>query len=774
MNPFVLDLIAKVSFILVVGLFVAGAMRAAAPSVRHLVLSATIASTLALPVVMLLSPRWDIPLLPASEAASASGANAGSIPAAVRSSKSSKVPPTSGDLSAQSAVAAHTSIEPQIAAASPGLPLTARSIALVWALGFTVVIGWLVAGRIRLHRIGKMSWGLTGDEWTRMLGEECHNAGVDRTVQLCSSSIVSTPLTWGWRAPIILLPEDALDWPEDHRRIVLRHELAHVARSDALSQLLAGFVCALYWFHPLVWVTERRLRAECERACDDKVVAQGTPAPEYAAHLLEVARSARAFGAPGFLSVAMARPSQLEGRLLAVLNGSRARAAVSRTARSVAIAGSLLVLLSLAAFRPVPKPIIIMSPKAVQLNVSAPIAMGPGSSMPRSSGSANSTALAYRLDSTVSMNVLVRSGGTLDLDLKTGGEVTISGSDRSDVSVRGSLGGRDWRRTEVRLVTTDGGARLESYFRESSNNQSTRHRFDISVPRNFNVQLRSSGGSLSIENVTGTFTGSTGGGEINIRGASGRADLSTGGGDIYVSDSKLAGNVSTGGGMVRFIGVDGNVKGASGSGPVIYSNSTSSASAKSEATKSGKSSTTYTTNDGRKQSFVSSGGITMNSGGGAISVPSAPDGAHVTTGGGRIRIGPSGGQVYAVTGGGDIDVGPATGSVEAVTGAGDVSIELKGADSHSVRVTSGTGEVDLIVPANLNATLELETAYTNRLGHKTQILSDFPVSVTETSAWDDTNGTPRRYVRVRQNIGRGGAVIKVRTVNGNIRLRRGG
>src|SRR5690349_4921947 len=97
---------------------------------------------------------------------------------------------------------------------------------------------------------------------------------------------------------------------------------------------------------------ERRLRAECERACDDQVVSLGTPAADYAAHLLEVARSARAFGAPGFLSVAMARPSQLEGRLLAVLNGSRRRFTASRRERLAAIGISLLVMVPLAAFRP--------------------------------------------------------------------------------------------------------------------------------------------------------------------------------------------------------------------------------------------------------------------------------------------------------------------------------------------------------------------------------------------------------------------------------------
>jgi hypothetical protein len=69
--------------------------------------------------------------------------------------------------------------------------------------------------------------------------------------------------------------------------------------------------------------------------------------------------------------------------------------------------------------------------------------------------------------------------------------------------------------------------------------------------------------------------------------------------------------------------------------------------------------------------------------------------------------------------------------------------------------------------------LELETAYTENHGRKTRIVSDWPLSITETNEWDDSYGTPRKYVRVRQNIGRGGGVIRVRTVNGNVELKRG-
>jgi DUF4097 and DUF4098 domain-containing protein YvlB len=318
------------------------------------------------------------------------------------------------------------------------------------------------------------------------------------------------------------------------------------------------------------------------------------------------------------------------------------------------------------------------------------------------------------------------------------------------------------------------------------------------VPKSFDVRVKSSGGSVSITGVDGRFTGNTGGGEINIQKSNGDVDLRTGGGDIYVSDSNVNGSVATGGGVVKIQRVNGNLVGSSGSGPVVYSQSTRNHSGYgfgsgngggkgdldvSTSVSVGRSTTSYIHLDpvgkpvnGSFPTSASTGssyyGIMMNAAGGPLSLPSAPNGALVKTGGGRIRIGPSGGLVSAVTGGGDIDIGPAAGSVEAHTGAGRVAIELKGPDLHAVDVTSGKGDVVLEVPANLNATLELETAYTDNLGHKTRIISDWPFTTTETANWDSTNGTPRRYVRARQNIGKGGAVIRVRTVNGNIVLQK--
>ena len=133
------------------------------------------------------------------------------------------------------------------------------------------------------------------------------------------------PMAFGTRRPSILIPAIADTWPDDRRRAVVLHELAHVARYDCLTQTLAFAACAMYWFHPAVWWVARRLRIERELACDDRVIAAGTQPREYAGHLLEIAYSFGGHRAPA-LAVSMARPRQLEGRMLAALDAARNRA----------------------------------------------------------------------------------------------------------------------------------------------------------------------------------------------------------------------------------------------------------------------------------------------------------------------------------------------------------------------------------------------------------------------------------------------------------------
>jgi hypothetical protein len=74
--------------------------------------------------------------------------------------------------------------------------------------------------------------------------------------------------TIGWRRPILLLPADWQTWTETERRVVIAHELAHVARRDYLLVLIARFATAVHFYQPLVLWLARQLRVQQELAAD--------------------------------------------------------------------------------------------------------------------------------------------------------------------------------------------------------------------------------------------------------------------------------------------------------------------------------------------------------------------------------------------------------------------------------------------------------------------------------------------------------------------------
>jgi TonB family protein len=104
---------------------------------------------------------------------------------------------------------------------------------------------------------------------------------------------------------------------------------------------------SLNWWNPLAWSAWREFLKERERATDDLVLNTGARASDYAGHLLEVARTMQSAPATAWAAVAMARRSQLEGRLLAILDLGVKRHAPGRVA---ALAVMLLAIAAVAPF----------------------------------------------------------------------------------------------------------------------------------------------------------------------------------------------------------------------------------------------------------------------------------------------------------------------------------------------------------------------------------------------------------------------------------------
>jgi beta-lactamase regulating signal transducer with metallopeptidase domain len=756
-------LLMKVTVVVAVGLSIAIFVRRLTSEQRHLLLLATIVTVLMLPLGNAVAPGWSPPILPARRSVSPTLPFSSAAPrppeATLVSAPATRVVASQR---ANTSSLGRANVDPHVSI-----------VPILWALGAFAVLAWIAIGHLRVALITRRAWVANSREWTALLESERAQAGVERPVRLFITPEVSTPLTWGIGKAVVLLPEDALDWPASHRSVVLRHELAHVARRDTLAQLVAGLTCAVYWFHPLVWLAARRLRAECERACDDRVLSSGTTGADYAAHLLLVARTANTLGTPGFVALAMARSSRLEGRVRAILDSSRRRSTLTRRAHWSAGILSVLAVVSISAFRPVAR----LAPATSRLQplvVTAAVPERPN----LITAVANTRPIA--LDTTIERSVPARLGGKLTIRLiPSGGNVTIRGWGESRIEVRGKLGGRNGPETRVSLTEVAGGAELIATYPGKEGNTSFSNAFDIRVPRLYDVDIKSAGGMITITDVQGTFSGSTGGGDIKVTRAKGTMHLGTGGGEVTVSNSNLHGMVSTGGGRVNFEGVAGGLVGNSGSDDVLESDaeaiggeSVTDIPRDKNTTSTTTKTKTLTMTDGDVDAQFVQGGIQRYRSGGPVVLDSAPNGARVTTGGGEIRIGRSAGEVSARTGGGRISIGPATGSVVASTGAGDIVVTFEGGGAHSGDITSGHGAATLTLPADISATLILESAYTNNLGHKTRIESDFPLTTTETEDWDASVGTPRRYVRSRVVLGKGDGVIRVRVVNGNVVVRR--
>src|SRR5258708_1728565 len=118
-----------------------------------------------------------------------------------------------------------------------------------------------------------------------------------------------------------------------------------------MAQLLTQIACALHWFNPLVWFAAWRLGVERERACDDLVLASGVRPSAYAGHLLDIVTGLVPARWTQSCGLAMARKSSLEGRLAAVLSGSRNRRGLTRILAAAAVVLAAAVAIPLAMLR---------------------------------------------------------------------------------------------------------------------------------------------------------------------------------------------------------------------------------------------------------------------------------------------------------------------------------------------------------------------------------------------------------------------------------------
>jgi TonB family protein len=211
--------------------------------------------------------------------------------------------------------------------ADPGqgreIPLSEIALALI-AAGVVSRLAWLGLGLWRLRRYRRHSLPLdVPNECATLLSEE-----------------VASPVTFGLRNPVILLPARFPSLDPRMQEAILCHELLHVKRRDWLFTFIEELVRAVFWFHPAIWWLLGEIQLSREQAVDREVVERTRSREEYVDALLAIAGAGPQLDlapAPLFL-----RKRHLKYRVVSILK----EVSMSKTRLFTGLAASLGILMA--------------------------------------------------------------------------------------------------------------------------------------------------------------------------------------------------------------------------------------------------------------------------------------------------------------------------------------------------------------------------------------------------------------------------------------------
>jgi TonB family protein len=225
-------------------------------------------------------------------------------------------------------------VSTSVAVVVPQQPAPRRSLPpseialLLLAAGALARLGWLAAGFWKLRQYRRHSHPL----------EPASSWSVEADLRI--SGDVASPVTFGLRKPVVLLPARFPEFGAPMREAILCHEILHVRRRDWLFTVVEELVRAVFWFHPAIWWLLGEIGLAREQAVDRQVVEMTSSREEYVDALLAIA------GARPRLDLAPAplflRKRHLKQRVISVLKEVR----MSRTRLISALAAGLAILVA--------------------------------------------------------------------------------------------------------------------------------------------------------------------------------------------------------------------------------------------------------------------------------------------------------------------------------------------------------------------------------------------------------------------------------------------
>jgi beta-lactamase regulating signal transducer with metallopeptidase domain len=162
-----------------------------------------------------------------------------------------------------------------------GNALVIDILALGYVTGMLIKIFRYVQAWLPIRAMGKQKQSLPA-EWETLIKNLQQALQLTRSIQIGSIRSTTTPLTFGWLQPIILLPVAAINQLSmAEARAIILHELAHIRRNDYLHECLLSWMNVLLFCNPFAQQLLHIIRTEREKACDDMVLQQNTNRIDY-------------------------------------------------------------------------------------------------------------------------------------------------------------------------------------------------------------------------------------------------------------------------------------------------------------------------------------------------------------------------------------------------------------------------------------------------------------------------------------------------------------
>jgi beta-lactamase regulating signal transducer with metallopeptidase domain/tetratricopeptide (TPR) repeat protein len=154
------------------------------------------------------------------------------------------------------------------------------------------LFAWLLVRWWQITRQVSVAW--SSSRLTAIAAKSQLLAGVRGQPPVKLTGNTMSPAVCGLFYPAILIPQALAEhFSDEQLRAVLLHELIHVRRRDVWLNFCQSLLQIVYWWHPLVWLANARIRRVREEAVDDAVMlALAGEAETYAPTLLEVAKLA--------------------------------------------------------------------------------------------------------------------------------------------------------------------------------------------------------------------------------------------------------------------------------------------------------------------------------------------------------------------------------------------------------------------------------------------------------------------------------------------------